>query len=286
MRFSRCSIAVIAVFGVLAGTTLAGAQELRLGPGNGGGKVVDGVVPPLALEAPNGTEGFGPNGVYTAFHAARWLPWAETPTPTYYPGTGYVGPAAGSDKGNYWVQLDLPNGASVDQVYVVVYDADDSGSWLFDFHGYETSLSSFPQPSYTSFGTLLTGDVATPGYLTLSIDLDPPVVIYEWTDMNGDDFEGLVSYNLSLEALGFGDPADMRFWGGAVHWSRTVSPAPATATFGDVPTGHWAFQYVEALVDSGITAGCGGGDYCPDDPVTRAQMAVYLAAALGLYWST
>ena len=68
------------------------------------------------------------------------------------------------------------------------------------------------------------------------------------------------------------------------YWNRQVSPAPGTATFGDVPTGHWAFQFVEALAASGITGGCGGGNYCPDDPLTRAQMAVFLTGALGLDW--
>lgn len=63
-----------------------------------------------------------------------------------------------------------------------------------------------------------------------------------------------------------------------------VSPAPAVATFSDVPTGHLFFRHIEALAESEITAGCGGGNYCPDDPVTRGQMAVFLAKALGLYW--
>jgi hypothetical protein len=36
-------------------------------------------------------------------------------------------------------------------------------------------------------------------------------------------------------------------------------------------------------VASGITAGCGGGNYCPDAP-TRRQMAIFLAKALGLHW--
>jgi hypothetical protein len=35
---------------------------------------------------------------------------------------------------------------------------------------------------------------------------------------------------------------------------------------------------------SGITAGCGGGNFCPDNPLTRRQMAVFLAKALGLNW--
>lgn len=56
------------------------------------------------------------------------------------------------------------------------------------------------------------------------------------------------------------------------------------ASFGDVPTGHPFFQFVEALADSGITAGCGSGNYCPDLPLTRGQMAVFLSKALGLHW--
>jgi hypothetical protein len=51
-----------------------------------------------------------------------------------------------------------------------------------------------------------------------------------------------------------------------------------------VPTNDSAFQFVEALVASGITVGCGGGNYCPDAPLTRRQMAVFLSKALGLHW--
>jgi S-layer homology domain len=68
----------------------------------------------------------------------------------------------------------------------------------------------------------------------------------------------------------------------AVGWKRQVSPAPDTATFGDVPTDHPFFQFIEALATSGITGGCGGGNFCPDAPLTRGQMAVFLAKGLGL----
>ena len=34
--------------------------------------------------------------------------------------------------------------------------------------------------------------------------------------------------------------------------------------------------YVVSVARSGVTAGCGGGNYCPADSVTRAQMAVFL----------
>jgi hypothetical protein len=69
-----------------------------------------------------------------------------------------------------------------------------------------------------------------------------------------------------------------------ISYKLQVSPAPATATFNDVPTSDPAFQFIEALVASGITAGCGGGNYCPDAPLTRRQMAVFLSKALGLQW--
>jgi S-layer family protein len=69
-----------------------------------------------------------------------------------------------------------------------------------------------------------------------------------------------------------------------VTWTQTVSPAPGTQTFTDVPTTHPFHRFVEALAASGITGGCGGGNYCPDSPLTRGQMAVFLAAALGLHF--
>ena len=73
---------------------------------------------------------------------------------------------------------------------------------------------------------------------------------------------------------------------GAVRilYQLQVSPPPGTATFNDVPVSDPAFQFIEALVASGITAGCGNGNFCPDAPLTRRQMAVFLAKALGLHW--
>ena len=69
-----------------------------------------------------------------------------------------------------------------------------------------------------------------------------------------------------------------------VRYQLQVSPAPGTATFNDVPTTHPFFQFVEALAASGITAGCGGGNFCPDNALTRGQMAVFLSIALGLHF--
>jgi hypothetical protein len=59
-------------------------------------------------------------------------------------------------------------------------------------------------------------------------------------------------------------------------------PEPATGLFGDVPNDHWAANWIEQLALEGITAGCGSGNYCPEDPVTRAQMAVFLVRTFSL----
>lgn len=39
---------------------------------------------------------------------------------------------------------------------------------------------------------------------------------------------------------------------------------------------------ISALASAGITRGCGPASFCPDDPVTRGQMAAFLVRALGL----
>jgi hypothetical protein len=56
-------------------------------------------------------------------------------------------------------------------------------------------------------------------------------------------------------------------------------PPPPPPSFADVPPGHWAHAQIGALAAAGVTAGCGGNNFCPDNPVTRAEMAVFLLRA-------
>jgi hypothetical protein len=75
-----------------------------------------------------------------------------------------------------------------------------------------------------------------------------------------------------------------KFRGVEITYKLQLSPAPAFATFSDVPTTHLYFRAIEALAASGLTAGCGGGNYCPDQNLTRGEMAKLLSNALGLSW--
>jgi len=63
----------------------------------------------------------------------------------------------------------------------------------------------------------------------------------------------------------------------------TYNPPPCvTPTFLDVPCSSGFAPWIEELVRRGITAGCGGGDYCPASAVTRGQMAVFLTTTFSL----
>ncbi len=69
-----------------------------------------------------------------------------------------------------------------------------------------------------------------------------------------------------------------------VRYGPTYTPPPVgdSTGFADVPTSHWAAAWIKQFALEGITAGCGGGNYCPSSPVTRDQMAVFLQRTFGL----
>ena len=64
--------------------------------------------------------------------------------------------------------------------------------------------------------------------------------------------------------------------------SYTPPALGASSGFSDIPTNYWAAAWIKQLAAEGITGGCGGDNYCPDDPVTRAQMAVFLVRTFNL----
>jgi len=55
----------------------------------------------------------------------------------------------------------------------------------------------------------------------------------------------------------------------------------ASHQFSDVPTNSAFHNSISNIKIAGITAGCGGTKYCPNDPVTRGQMAAFLNRGLG-----
>jgi hypothetical protein len=75
--------------------------------------------------------------------------------------------------------------------------------------------------------------------------------------------------------------------GGPVPISGTVPNlgsyncvAGGASVFGDVPPTDPGCKFIHYIAAKGITAGCGGGNYCPTQNLNRWQMAIFLAVAL------
>ncbi len=170
---------------------------------------------------------------------------------------------------DWWARLKLPAGVVVDSVELDACDNTATGQIQFVL--FRGTAGGSGGANLSDFGT--TGNAATPGCGFTSITPYSPVIIDNQ------------NYNYWLLAAFTGDHTqNLRAAGFRVHYHRQVSPAPGVASFSDVPTSHWAFQYVEALKASGITQGVTPTTYEPESNVTRAQMAVFLAKALGLHF--
>lgn len=64
--------------------------------------------------------------------------------------------------------------------------------------------------------------------------------------------------------------------------SLDMGSAPATPTFSDVPTSHYAYNAVEAAVKAGLIKGQGDGIFGNGENLSRQDMAVLFVRALGL----
>jgi hypothetical protein len=77
----------------------------------------------------------------------------------------------------------------------------------------------------------------------------------------------------------------MAFGSARIYYRLSAGRArPVSPTFSDVPPESAYFPFVEALAAAGVTGGCGGGNFCPTAFVTREQLAVMLASAVGIYY--
>jgi len=66
----------------------------------------------------------------------------------------------------------------------------------------------------------------------------------------------------------------------SIHGAGYMPPAVGSSTgFVDVSVFYWAGAWIKQLATEGITSGCGDGNYCPDNRVTRAEMAKFLLTA-------
>jgi len=163
--------------------------------------------------------------------------------------------------------LHLPSGALVTSITVFYSDTNTAGDPSGNFYRASTT------GGVTNIQTLAFPAGFSGGNNNFQVNLPAGTTV--------DNLVNHYSVNFSLDRAATGIEGMYR---ARITYRLQVSPPPATATFSDVPTTDGRFRFVEALVASGVTAGCGGGLYCPDAAVTRGQMAVFLAAALGMHF--
>jgi hypothetical protein len=129
--------------------------------------------------------------------------------------------------------------------------------------------STSPAGALTNIAVVET--TGSPGCDFFTVPISPPEEIDNY----------LHTYFLQVQ---LGSTTATRLYAVRLFYKLQVSPAPLGATYSDVPVGHPYHRFVEALSRSGITSGCGGGLFCVNNPITRGEMAVFMAAALGLHF--
>jgi hypothetical protein len=185
-----------------------------------------------------------------------------------YAGNFFFDSPGGS--GRYYAQLDVEPGVRITHLSCVYNDGNATDNVGFTWYRYTTNVSTGATTAVTLDSFVTSGSPGV-GFG----QLDP-------ADQTMSTYNGLldlINHYIAVDVTG-----NVSFAGCWAFWNRQVTPAPATATFNDVPTSHPFFRFVEAMVDAGITGGCGGGNYCPNAGLTRGEMAVFMSAALGLHF--
>ncbi len=171
---------------------------------------------------------------------------------------------------DWWYQIHVPSGSLLRRVEIEACDT--SSTAAINFAIKTAPVPAGPATQITVTAT--TGVAPTPGCAFFPVTPTATTTINNATN----DYWLLFNWQGAFSEV-------TRIYSIRVYYRLQVSPAPAVATFpNDVPTTHPFFRFVEAMAASGLTGGCGAGSYCPDSPVTRGQMAVFLSSALGLHF--
>ena len=167
--------------------------------------------------------------------------------------------------------LEVPDGATLSQFQVWAYDTDPVDGLTIEL--FEVCQA----PGFNAPTTTLVTSIDTFGSAGTSFGFKPLGARRVRSDCT---YDFRVAFNPIPACKG----TALQLQKVQLVWARDVAPGPGTATFNDVPPGHPFYRYVEALAHSGVTGGCGSSNYCPDAALSRGQMAVFLAKALGLEW--
>ncbi len=239
------------------------------------------VCAPLTAQVPKGVPlTYGTSATsYVEIPASAFMPIDSN-----VPYSGYSVRSSSSCSGDCFVApVHLPSGAKLVYLELDFFDADPLGEVdgrlvTCDYLG--NNCTNHPaagagQPDCLFPGYICSGVAFSDGSGQFNADLTPDNIVVD--NLYGSMF--LIAGGNSPNPGSGTSIAGM-----IVGYQLQVSSAPPMPSFNDVPATHPFFQFIEALKASGITGGCSASPplYCPDAPLTRGQMAVFLSKALGL----
>jgi hypothetical protein len=179
----------------------------------------------------------------------------------------------------YLAPLALPDGALIEEMCLYAYDSDPDVDVTVRLVAVKLTPDG-ESPDIVAVGPILSSTILGFGRFCASVS----ETVRRKLDVDGDGEDDAAAWYLRAYLRPNESPSH-GLGGVRIRWRRQTSPPPSVATFGDVPTSHPFYEFVESLAASGITGGCGGGNFCPASPLTRGQMAVFLSKSLGLHWT-
>ncbi|HUQ93276.1 MAG TPA: PQQ-dependent sugar dehydrogenase [Bryobacteraceae bacterium] len=141
-----------------------------------------------------------------------------------------------------------------------------AGNCRFDITGPSTTLSG-------SFGAYSLS-IATNPACQWTATAFPPSIMLGATSGTG---SGILNFSLPQNNAG---PTAGYITVGGQFWHFIQKSLAPVQPFSDVPLNFLFFDSISLLKSNNITPGCGGTRFCPDDPMTRAEMAAFLIRAL------
>ncbi len=104
---------------------------------------------------------------------------------------------------------------------------------------------------------------------------------YNWTISGGTITAGQGSSQITFTSAAAGTTMLLQVIASVQGCDSPPGTRAVQVDFLDVPPSHPFHDFVVAVARNGITAGCGGGNYCPDASVSREQMAAFIIRAVG-----
>jgi len=264
-RFARRALAVAALLTLTSG---AAFPQAPAGP-----------LSPATTRRP---EGFGIDNYTVTVIPASSFTSDMSPTTDY--GSTYRRFEPADSAGHLFAGAEVPAGAVIDFVGIQAHN-----DHHYPYQNYQVTLFSADQHSGTTTGQVSFIETYTDADSFYETTYNETPIGFAWTQ-NAHQMLVIDLYQIPFSPIDCAPTPflDCRedFGVGWVEiwWKRSVSPAPETPSFADVPSSDGGYQYIEALKASGITGGCGGPNFCPEANLTRRQMAIFLAKALGLHW--